>query len=82
MLIAALCLAALGFVFLVLAVTSTHDIWQWLLLISVFAGAVILVIDVIDKYCLRRPDAKETKGEVLESEVSESVINNSSEVEN
>lgn len=49
MLIAAIILALLGFVFLVLAVQLTADIWTYLSLLSTVTGLVLWGIDYIKK---------------------------------
>lgn len=44
MFIAALVLSALGFILLVVTVTTPSEIWTWLLIITVFAGLVCFFI--------------------------------------
>ncbi|BAC18854.1 hypothetical protein HMPREF0290_2078 [Corynebacterium efficiens YS-314] len=44
MFIAALVLSALGFVLLVVTITTPSEIWTWLLIITVVAGLVCFLI--------------------------------------
>ncbi|AEK92714.1 Hypothetical protein Cp1002B_1272 [Corynebacterium pseudotuberculosis] len=49
MLIAAIVLSIAGFVFLVLSLSSTGEIWEWLLFVTVVLGMMLLFIDIVKK---------------------------------
>nr|WP_231139729.1 hypothetical protein [Corynebacterium pseudotuberculosis] len=49
MLIAAIVLSIAGFVFLVLSLSSTGEVWEWLLFVTVVLGMMLLFIDIVKK---------------------------------
>lgn len=62
MLIAAIVLSIAGFIFLVLSLSSTGDIWEWLLFGTVVLGMILLFVDMFKKRRTRGSSGKHSGG--------------------
>ncbi|PLW03896.1 hypothetical protein [Corynebacterium ulcerans] len=58
MLIAVIVLSIAGFVFLVLSLSSTGEIWEWLLFGTVVLGLILLFVDMVKKRRTRSSGGK------------------------